>query len=143
MTSAAGLEVGQIVAEQTFALSRDTLVRYAGASGDFNPIHHDEGFATSAGFPTVFSIGMYQAALLATFATDWLGADSIRRFTVRFQEQVWPDDVLTCSGTVTAVEPDGDGTRVEVYARREEDTVASGEVGFLIAPYSPERSGRW
>ena len=42
---------------------------------------------------------MYQAALLATFATDWLGAENVRRYTVRFKEQVWPDDVLTCSGT--------------------------------------------
>src|SRR5918995_1789746 len=85
-------------------ITRTDIVRYAGASGDFNPIHHDETFATGSGFPTVFSIGMYQAALLATFATDWLGADTIRRFTVRFQEQVWPGDELTCSGVVTKVE---------------------------------------
>jgi acyl dehydratase len=103
--------VGATAEPRTFGpITRTDIVRYAGASGDFNPIHHDEGFATSAGFPTVFSIGMFQAALLATYATDWLGAETIRRFTVRFSEQVWPGDELTCSGTVTAVE----GNRVEV-----------------------------
>ena len=58
---------------------------------------------------------MFQAGLLATYATDWLGAENVRRFTVRFKEQVWPDDVLTCTGVVTAVTPAADGTQaVEV-----------------------------
>lgn len=95
-------------------LTRSDIVRYAGASGDFNPIHHDETFATAAGFPTVFSIGMYQAGLLANFAADTFGPDHVRRVTLRFSAQVWPGDVLTCSGTVTAVEPGPDGTGVEV-----------------------------
>jgi len=96
-------------------ISRTDMVRYQGASGDFNPIHHDEGFATSAGFPTVFSIGMFQAGLLATYATDWLGAANVRRFAVRFKEQVWPDDVLTCTGVVSAVTTGADG-RLSVEA---------------------------
>ena len=92
-------------ADQEFGpITRTDIVRYAGASGDFNPIHHDEGFATSAGFPSVFSIGMLQAGILGAWATDWLGADHIRRLTVRFREQVWPDDVLTCAGVVTTVD---------------------------------------
>ncbi len=100
-----GVSVGDSAEPRTFGpITRTDIVRYAGASGDFNPIHHDETFATAAGFPTVFSIGMYQAALLATFATDWIGAESIRRFTVRFQEQVWPGDELTCTGVVTKAE---------------------------------------
>jgi acyl dehydratase len=77
-------------------------VRYQGASGDFNPIHHDEAFAKASGFPTVFSVGMLQAGILASFATDWLGASTVRRFGVQFREQVWPDDVLTCTATVVA-----------------------------------------
>ncbi len=101
------IAVGATAPEQSFgAITRTDIVRYAGASGDFNPIHHDQGFAESAGFPTVFSIGMFQAGLLSTYATDWLGADKVRRFTVRFKEQVWPDDVLTCTGVVTAVRDD-------------------------------------
>ena len=57
-------------------------MRYQGASGDFNPIHHDEEYAKSAGFPTVFSVGMLQAGILATYATDWLGADNVRTLRV-------------------------------------------------------------
>ena len=130
------LTVGDTAEPRTFGpITRTDIVRYAGASGDFNPIHHDEGFATAAGFPTVFSIGMFQAALLATYATDWLGAEAIRRFTVRFQEQVWPDDELTCSGTVTAVEVDGAETRVEVdlvCTRQTGGTAIAGSASFLL-----------
>ena len=90
-------------------LTRTDFVKYQGASGDFHPLHHDETYAHASGFPTVFSVGMFQAGLLATYATDWLGADTIRRFTLRFQEQCWPDDVLTCAGEVTDVQPDPDG----------------------------------
>jgi acyl dehydratase len=81
-------------------LTRTDLVRYQGASGDMNPIHHDETFARAAGYPMPLSLGMLQAGLLATWATDWLGAGAVRRFRVRFAEQVWPGDTLTCSGTV-------------------------------------------
>jgi acyl dehydratase len=91
-------------------LTRTDFVRYQGASGDFNPIHHDEGFAQSAGFPTVFSVGMLQAGLLATYCTDIYGPDNVRRFKVQFREQVWPDDVLTCTGTVVK-EYDADGEK--------------------------------
>ena len=87
-------------------ITRTDIVRYAGASGDFLPLHHDEEQARAAGFPTVFAMGMFQAGLLATFATDWLGAAEIRRFAVRFREQVWPGDVLVCEGKVVDVGPD-------------------------------------
>ena len=90
-------------------ITRTDFVRYQGASGDFHPLHHDEPFALAAGFPSVFSVGMFQAGLLATFATNWLGADTIRRYTMRFQEQCWPGDVLTCTGVVTDVTPSQDG----------------------------------
>jgi acyl dehydratase len=114
-TPPAVVHVGDAADERSFGpITRTDIVRYAGASGDFNPIHHDEQAAVAAGFPTVFSIGMLQAGLLASFATDWLGAATIRRFAVRFKDQVWPDDVLTCTGVVTAVEPTDRGTQVDV-----------------------------
>jgi acyl dehydratase len=100
-------QVGDALPERTFGpISRTDIVKYQGASGDFNPIHHDENFAKSAGFPTVFSVGMLQASYLATYATDLLGPTSVRRFRTRFREQVWPDDVLTCKGSVTALRTD-------------------------------------
>jgi acyl dehydratase len=131
-----GVSVGDSAEARTFGpVTRTDIVRYAGASGDFNPIHHDETFATAAGFPTVFSIGMYQAAVLATYATDWLGAEGIRRFTVRFSEQVWPGDLLTCTGRVVGVEETGDGLRVEVElacTRQTGGTAISATAAFAI-----------
>jgi acyl dehydratase len=113
-------------------ITRTDIVRYAGASGDFNPIHHDETFATGAGFPTVFSIGMFQAGLLATFATDWLGTENIRRFGVRFKEQVWPGDELTCTGMVTNVEPTDKGELVEVELNCTRQTGGVAVVGSAL-----------
>jgi acyl dehydratase len=90
-------------------LTRTDFVRYQGASGDFNPIHHDEEYAKGAGFPTVFSVGMLQAGILGTYVTDWLGATNVRRFGFQFREQVWPGDTLTCNGAVTKrYEEDGE-----------------------------------
>ena len=117
-------------------LSRTDFVRYQGASGDFNPIHHDEEYAKGAGFPTVFSVGMLQAGILATFATDWLGADNIRTFGFQFREQVWPGDTLTCSGTVTKrYEADGE-RRVDLdlaCTRQTGGTAIKGWATFTVA----------
>ena len=116
-------------------LTRQMFVRYSGASGDLNPMHYDDEFARSAGHPSVFAQGMFSAALLAGFATDWLGAPGVRRFGVRFREQVWPGDVLTCSGTVTGVtsEADGDRVSVDLAATRQTGGVAiSGSAEFLL-----------
>jgi acyl dehydratase len=98
---------GDVLPQRSFGpLTRTDFVRYQGASGDFNPIHHDEEFAKSAGFPTVFSVGMLQAGYLATYVTDIFGPSNVRNFRVRFSEQVWPGDVLTCDGTITNIATD-------------------------------------
>lgn len=90
------------------------FVRYQGASGDMNPIHHDSAFAAAAGYPSPFAVGMLQAGIMSTFATDWLGAEQLRRFKVQFREQAWPGDVLTYSGTVVAVREEGGETLIDV-----------------------------
>lgn len=135
--SASATAIGTSGSTRTFGpITLTDIVRYAGASGDFNPIHHDEDFARSAGFPSVFSIGMLQAGILATYATDWLGADRIRRFTVRFSEQVWPGDELTCDGVVSGRVEDGDEdvVTVDVTCRRQTGALAvSGSAEFRIA----------
>ncbi|MDT7709399.1 MAG: hypothetical protein QOG20_5006 [Pseudonocardiales bacterium] len=95
-------------------LTTRMFVRYSGASGDLNPMHYDDAMARSAGYPSVFSQGMHVAALLAGYAVEWLGAENVRRFAVRFADQVYPGDVLTCSGVVTAVEPTAQGRLVTV-----------------------------
>lgn len=78
------------------------IVRYQGASGDLNPLHHDAGYARAAGYPGPFAVGMRQAGVLAARAGRWLGHANVRRFTVRFLEQAWPGDVLTHEMAVTA-----------------------------------------
>lgn len=87
------------------------LVRYAGASGDFNPLHHDEAYARAAGLPTVMAHGMLSAGLLASFVTRWFGAGSVRRYKVRFRDKVFPGDLLTAEGRVTGEIAGPDGSR--------------------------------
>ena len=82
-------------------LTRTDLVRYAGASGDFNPIHHDQTFAEKAGNPTVFAHGMLNAGFVSKCITDYVGRENLRRFKVRFATRVWPGDTITCTGKVT------------------------------------------
>lgn len=94
-------------AERRFGpMTRTDFVRYAGASGDFNPIHHDDGFATAAGYPSVFGHGLLTAGLLSTFVVEWLGRAALRRFAVRYRDQVWPGDVLIARGRPAG--PDGE-----------------------------------
>jgi acyl dehydratase len=81
-------------------VTRTQIVRFAGAGGDFNPIHHDEEFARAAGQPTVFAMGQLQAALLARLAADWLGRERLLSLSVRFTAKVWPGDELVLSGSV-------------------------------------------
>lgn len=90
-------------------ITRTDLVRYAGAGGDFNPIHHDETFARQSGLESVFAMGMYHAGVLANHAAHWLGRENVRRLDLRFTGQVWPDDVLTIGGTVDSIEESDDG----------------------------------
>jgi len=113
------LTVGTELDAQEFGpLTRTDFVRYQGASGDFNPIHHDEEFARGAGFPTVFSVGMLQAGILATYATDRLGPEHVRSFGVQFREQVWPGDRIVCSGRVTGRDEPARTVQLELEARR-------------------------
>ena len=111
------------------------FVRYAGASGDFNPLHYDEAHARSSGFPSPFAQGMLSAGLLGSYVADWLGPDGVRRFQVRFVGIVWPGDTLTCSATVTrAYEQDGEA-RVDVAitaTRQTGDVAVRGTATFAL-----------
>ena len=111
-----GLQVGTkheaVVVED---LSRTQIVMYAGASGDFNPIHHDETFATKvAGYPSVFAHGMLTMGLTGKMLTGWLGDNVLTSFGVRFRAQVWPGDTLTARASVTAIEASGDEADVAI-----------------------------
>lgn len=82
-------------------LTRTDLVRYAGASGDFNPMHHDEVKAKESGLPSVFGHGMFSMGLLGRALTDWAGVGNLKRYKVRFTKQTWPGETLTTSIVVT------------------------------------------
>src|ERR1700688_1536416 len=86
---------------RSHVLNRTDLVAYAGASGDFNPMHHDEVKAKAAGQPSVFGHGMFSMGLLGTAVTDYVGVGNVTRFTVRFARQTWPDEELRSAIVVT------------------------------------------
>lgn len=88
-------------------VNRTHTTKYAGASGDFNPLHHDEFFAKEAGFPSIFAHGMLSMGLTGRMLTDWLGKASLKKYGVRFTRQVWPGDTLTARGEVTAITEEG------------------------------------
>jgi acyl dehydratase len=87
-------------------LTRTDLVRYAGASGDFNPMHHDEVKATAAGQPSVFGHGMLSMGLVGSAITAFVGAGRIVDFSVRFARQTWPGEELATSVVVTGLRED-------------------------------------
>jgi acyl dehydratase len=137
MSQTLELIVGQQAEPRTFApLTRTDFVRYQGASGDFHPLHHDEPFAQATGFPSVFSVGMLQAGMLASYVTEWLGVENLRRFKVRFADQVWPGDELTCTATVTGIAELPEGGRrvtVELLCQRQTGSAAlKGDADFVL-----------
>ena len=85
-------------------LTRTQLVMYSGASGDYNPLHSDEIFATKvAGYPTVFAHGMLSMGLTGKMLTNYVGDGRLTKYGVRFSSQVWPGDTLTAKATVDAI----------------------------------------
>ena len=108
MTALADLEVG---ASRTVLLvedlTRTRIVQYAGASGDYNPLHTDEIFATKvAGYPSVFAHGMLTMGMTGRVVTDLVGVEGLLKFGGRFTSQVFPGDTLTVRATVESVEDD-------------------------------------
>jgi acyl dehydratase len=73
---------------------------YAGASGDFNPMHTDEVKAKDSGLPSVFGHGMFTAGILGKALTDFVGVGNLREYKVRFTKQTWPGETLTTKVTV-------------------------------------------
>jgi acyl dehydratase len=128
--AAAGVEVGTELPEQVFPVSRADLVRYAGASGDFNPIHWSERVATEVGLPGVIAHGMFTMALAARVVTRWAGdPGALVEYHVRFGRPVLvPDDDLggevTVRGRVAALSEEG-RARVDLTVTSRGDKVLS------------------
>jgi acyl dehydratase len=109
----AELEVGTELPEREFRVTRADLIHYAGASGDFNPIHWSDRVAKDVGLPTVIGHGMLTMALAARLLTDWAGdPGAVVEYGARFSRPVVvPDDadgvIVTVSGVVANVRDDG------------------------------------
>ena len=97
------IEVGDTYREVVVDdLTRTQIVQYAGASGDYNPLHTDEVFAREvAGYPTVFAHGMLTMAMTGRMVTDYVGDGRLASFGGRFMAQVWPGATLTATARVT------------------------------------------
>ena len=95
-------------------LTRTQIVMYAGASGDYNPLHSDEPYAVHSGFPGVFAHGMLTMGLTGTMLTDYVGDGRLRSFGVRFRAQVCPGDTLTSRAEVTGLRDEGGETLVDL-----------------------------
>lgn len=107
-------------------LDRVQLARYAGASGDYNPVHVDELAARAAGMPSVYAPGMLVMGLLGQLLTDWARGAQVRRYGVKFVKIVWPGDSVVCKGRVT----DRWGEAGRYYA--EMDLWAENQKGELV-----------
>jgi acyl dehydratase len=92
---------GETAPVRTQMLTRTDLVAYAGASGDMNPMHHDEVKAKAAKLPSVFGHGMFTMGLLGAALEDYVGVGNLTEFKVRFTKQTWPDNELQTKITVT------------------------------------------
>jgi acyl dehydratase len=90
------------------------LTRYAGASGDFNPIHQDDEFAKAAGMGGVFAHGMLSMGFVAQSLTDWAGAGSVRKVGVRFAGLVRLKDTVTCKGRIVGASRNGGAGLVDL-----------------------------
>ena len=100
-------------------ITRTDLVRYAGASGDFNPNHHDEIYAIRAGFDKPFAHGMLQGGYLARLLSEWLGPDSFKNLKIRFSAQAWPGDMVICKAKVIRQYEEAEQQFVEIEASAE------------------------
>jgi acyl dehydratase len=124
----ASLEVGQVIGTTEFLLTRDSLVRYAGASGDFNTIHYRDDVAAAVGLPGVLAHGMLTMGAAIQVAVDWVGnAGAIVDYQVRFTKPVVVDPVngavLVVTGKVGEIDAENNVVRVDLEAVFEDTKV--------------------
>jgi acyl dehydratase len=137
--SASKLKVGDThTARLVEDLKRTQIVQYAGASGDYNPLHTDEIFTTKvAGYPSVFAHGMLTMGMTGKMLTDYVGDARLTKYGVRFTSQVWPGDTLDSTATVKSIRDEGGQKLVEldiVTVNQDGVQVLSGSAEARIDP---------
>ena len=116
-------------------ISRTDIVRFAGAGGDFNPLHHDAETARAAGFPDVIAMGQLHAGMLGSWVADVFGVEHLRSFEVRFAAPVNVGDTLTFTGEVTDVDHTVSPAiaQVTLAVQRGDDVVLHGTATAAVA----------
>jgi acyl dehydratase len=135
------LAVGERLPERKFEVTLTDVVRYAGASGDFNPLHHDEAAARAAGMDGTFAHGMFSAGCLATAVTDAVGIDMLARLAVRFRAQARLGATLTSDIVVADTPRTDDHVAIELDCRlidEQEAIVVSGSAALKTSRQSPQ-----
>ncbi|MDG2285747.1 MAG: MaoC/PaaZ C-terminal domain-containing protein [Alphaproteobacteria bacterium] len=119
-------------------LTRTQLVMYAGTSGDYNPLHTDDVYTREvAGYPGVFSHGMLTMGLTGKMLTNYVGDGRLKKFGVRFTNQVWPGDTLTSSAKVVEIRDEDDGPVVDLAletVNQDGKTVITGSATARVDP---------
>ena len=134
------LTVGERLPERKFEVTLTDVVRYAGASGDFNPLHHDEAAARAAGMDGAFAHGMFSAGCLATAVTDAVGIESLARLAVRFRAPARLGVTLSSDIVVANVQRTDDHVATELDCRlvdEQEAVVVSGSVALKTSRQAP------
>ncbi len=136
---ASKIQVGDTHTQKlTDDLSRTQIVQYAGASGDYNPLHTDEIFTKEiANYPTVFAHGMLTMGMTGRMVTDYVGDGRLTAYGVRFTRQVWPGDALTATATVDAVREEDGQSVVDLSVstvNQDGDVVVMGKATAKIDP---------
>jgi acyl dehydratase len=139
-TAWAELSVGEVVAEQTFSLTRDSLVRYAGASGDFNPIHYRDDAATQVGLEGVLAHGMLTMGLAVQPLITWLGGSGfVKSYQVRFTKPVYVPasgamDVTVRVTVAKLGEPEADDITMALQVTTAEGASVLGKAFVVVSP---------
>jgi acyl dehydratase len=143
------LRVSDLTAGQAFEttvvadLKRTQIVQYAGASGDFNPLHTDEIYATKiGGYPSVFAHGMLTMGLTGQAIAALAGPDQLLQFGVRFTAQVWPGDTLTARASVERIEDRGDEPVAQFTVSTTAASMADGDGREVVSGYFRARVAR-
>jgi acyl dehydratase len=137
--SASKLKIGDTHTERLVEdLKRTQIVQYAGASGDYNPLHTDEVYATQvAGYPAVFAHGMLTMGMTGKMLTNFVGDARLTKFGVRFTNQVWPGDTLQATATVKSISQRDGVQLVELDVSTVNQSGAQVLSGYAVARIDP------